>query len=263
MGTILDTILIHKQIEIETLKSKKVTDSIINLGKRSLIKALESNQNITVISEFKRKSPSKGIISDHIDPVSQALTYQLYGASAISVLTDNHFFNGSFSDLAKVKSNVNIPVLCKDFIIDHIQIDYANTYGADIILLIAKALSTERLIDLYNYARQLNLEVLVEIHDVNDLNKALETGTKLIGINNRDLRSFKVDLSVTEELAPLLQSKNVHIISESGINSREDVIRVRDRGASAILVGESLMKSRNIHQSFSDFIVPLVSKESI
>jgi indole-3-glycerol phosphate synthase len=261
MGTILEQILSQKQIEIKKMKEiPLVTSYSANKQDHSLIRHLQQEKSLAVIAEFKRASPSKGSINQSVGPASQAKSYEKGGAAAISVLTDAHFFKGSFQDLKAVREAVNLPILCKDFFIDKIQIDFAKYYGANIILLIAAALTKAELADLNSYAKQQNLEVLVEVHDEEDLDKALSVRPKLIGINNRNLKTFEVDLEVTERLAPIIQSSDTLIISESGIFSRNDALRVRKAGANGILVGEALMRSENLPSSFKELRVPLIKE---
>lgn len=194
-----------------------------------------------VIAEFKRASPSKGIINDTLDPVTQAKTYEQYGAGMISVLTDHQYFNGSMDDLIAVKQAVNIPVLNKEFIIDPVQLDLAYQSGADVVLLIVSALGKDELKDLYHYAIGLRLEVLVEVHDKQELATALALGCPLIGINNRNLKTFTTSINQTLDLMQAVDLNNVKIISESGMKEVDDVLTVKRAGASGVLVGETLM----------------------
>lgn len=257
METILDRILFEKQKEVKSLKEIKHPHLIHEEKNLSFIKLLGEAQSLSVIAEFKRASPSKGDINIDLDPAMQAKLYEQNGASAISVLTDSTFFKGSFHDLKKVREAVEIPILCKDFIIDKVQIDLAKAHGATIILLIAAALSITKLGVLYEYAKQQNLEVLMEVHDEEDLEKALKIGPRLVGINNRNLKTFEVDLEVTKRLTPSIQSIGSFVISESGIFHRADAERVRDAGVNGVLVGEALMKSHDLHSSLKDLKVPL------
>lgn len=257
MATILDKIIDQKKKEVQFLRKENNQYFDLNQPKRSFIQKLKTANQISIISEFKRASPSKGIINNTIEPSYQAGLYEEYGASVISVLTDQTFFKGSFSDLKAVRSKVNLPILCKDFIIDELQINLAASKGADLILLIVAALDDQRLVELFQYAKGLGLEVLVEVHNQNELERALKTGAKLIGVNNRDLKTFHVSLEVTETLASIVKSTGAYLISESGIHHKEDVARVRNAGANGILVGEALMKSADVKQSFSDFRLPL------
>ncbi|MEH7075367.1 indole-3-glycerol phosphate synthase TrpC [Neobacillus drentensis] len=257
MTTILDKIIDQKKREVSLLREGSQPFENISEPKRSFIKKLAAADEMAIISEFKRASPSKGIINNVIEPSYQAGLYEEFGASAISVLTDQTFFKGSFDDLRAVRSKVNLPILCKDFIIDELQIKLAASNGADIILLIVAALDEQRLGELFHYAKNLGLEILVEVHNQLELEKGLKTGAKLIGVNNRDLKTFNVSLEVTESLASMVKSTGAYLISESGIHHQADVMRVRNAGANGILVGESLMKSSNIKQSFIDFRLPL------
>lgn len=258
METILDRIIEQKKKEVLLLrKNEPFKAHHVKGEKRSLIKKLEEAKELAIIAEFKRASPSKGNINGDADPAEQARLYEKFGASAISVLTDKTFFNGAFSDLKTVREAVNLPILCKDFIIDPIQIDHASRNGADLILLIAAALDENSLIKLYQYAESLGLEVLVEVHNMEELDQALKTKAKLIGVNNRDLKTFNVTLEITEALATHVKKKGVYLISESGIHQMADAKRVTEAGANGILVGESFMKSNDLTQSFLDFCQPL------
>jgi indole-3-glycerol phosphate synthase len=258
METILERILSQKQIEIKKLKEIDLDSSnSANKQNYSLIRHLQKEKSLAVIAEFKRASPSKGSINLSLSPASQAKSYEQGGAAAISVLTDTHFFKGSFHDLKAVREAVHLPILCKDFILDRVQIDFAKYYGANIILLIAAALTKAELTDLNSYAKQHNLEVLVEVHNEEDVDKALSIKPQLIGINNRNLKTFEVDLEVTERLAPIIQSSGTLIISESGIFSRNDANRVKKAGVNGVLVGEALMRSEDLSTSFKALRVPL------
>ena len=186
-----------------------------------------------------------------------------YGASAVSVLTDHRFFNGSISDLKAVRKAIDVPILCKDFIIDSIQIDVAKNAGADIILLIVAAMDEKKLVDLYQYAKDHHLEVLMEVHSEDELKIALKTGAKLIGVNNRNLKTFEVDLSVTEKLAPIVKKSGAFLISESGIKTLDDVKRVMKAGANGILVGEMLMRAEDLPSTLQEMQLPLQKDERI
>jgi indole-3-glycerol phosphate synthase len=257
LGTILERIIERKKIEVQLLKKAGAKMTNTAFQTYSLIHKLRVSEDVAIIAEFKRASPSKGDINLKLVPEAQAKLYAEADASAISVLTDKKGFKGSFADLQKVRKTVNIPILCKDFIVDRIQIDLAGASGADVILLIASVLNKEELADLHNYASSRGLECLVEIHDESDLEKAVEINAPLIGINNRDLKSFQVDLKNTEKLGPLVKKAGALLISESGIKTREDVLRAAASGASGILVGETFMTSSDIRKSFADFKVPI------
>ncbi|WP_066313447.1 indole-3-glycerol phosphate synthase TrpC [Bacillus sp. FJAT-29814] len=258
METILDKIIERKKQEVQELRNRKSIIKETVFARRSFIKKLGTASELAIIAEFKRASPSKGIINDGVAPGVQAAIYEKAGAAAISVLTDNTFFKGSFSDLSMVRESVSLPILCKDFIIDRLQIDRAASYGADIVLLIVAALDETTLQELYQYAKGLGLEVLVEVHNQQELASALKTNAKLIGINNRDLKTFHVSLEMTEKLAAEVKAAGAYLISESGIHHRDDAIRVRNAGANGILVGEALMKSEHLAEKFADFRLPLI-----
>ncbi|MBT2689328.1 indole-3-glycerol phosphate synthase TrpC [Bacillus sp. ISL-47] len=258
METILDKILAEKRKEIMELHEKKETEKAdLKFEKHSFISRLEKENELAVIAEFKRASPSKGDINISQKPEEQALFYKNFGADAISVLTDRSFFKGSFSDLTAVRETVDLPILCKDFIIDEAQILKAKAAGANLILLIVAAMDAERLKELYNFALEQELEVLMEIHNEEELETALETGTKLIGVNNRNLKTFEVNLEATEKLAPAIKKAGRFLISESGIKTEEDVHRVIAAGANGILVGEAFMKADNLEGLLKAMKLPL------
>lgn len=249
-------------MEVQQLKEVTPNRSKSTTKKRSLIDKLPQSKEIAIIAEFKRASPSKGIINSSLDPIKQAKEYEANGVSAISVLTDSRFFKGSFSDLRTIREVVDVPILCKDFIVDEVQINHAKEAGADIILLIVAALEAARLKELFDYTIQQDLEVLVEIHDEAELDMAIAIGAPLIGINNRNLKTFEVDLAVTEKLAVKVRQSGAFLISESGIQTQDDVQRVLTAGANGILVGETLMKSGDVAQCIRSFKLPL-QKESL
>ncbi|GAA4077445.1 indole-3-glycerol phosphate synthase TrpC [Amphibacillus indicireducens] len=253
--TILEQILAVKKQEVTELKQTFDLAEHPRLTPIcSFIERCQANDQLKVIAEFKRASPSKGTINAKLDPKEQAQIYQELGASMISVLTDRQFFQGSYQDLAQVKQTVELPILNKNFIIDEIQIDHAYSYGADLILLIVASLTEERLKQLYDHAKKLGLEVLVEVHDESELKAAQAIGAKLIGVNNRDLKTFKVDLAVTERLTQLINHDREILISESGLQTADDVARVKQAGAKAILVGETLMRSADLEKTFQDML---------
>ncbi|MFD1676338.1 indole-3-glycerol phosphate synthase TrpC [Alicyclobacillus fodiniaquatilis] len=238
----LDTILETKRVEIALLKAEGVMAPVHGEGAhRSLRSALLQRSTLGVIAEIKRKSPSKGVIQSSVDPVERAKTYAAAGATAISVLTDKVHFQGSIEDLIAVRQVVDIPVLRKDFIIDELQIDEAVAAGADAILLIAAALSPQRLRELSSYAQNLGLDVLLEVHDVDELDAALAAKPSVLGVNNRNLHTFEVDLATTERVIAALPHDTL-AISESGIFGTADARRMALTGARAVLVGELLMR---------------------
>ena len=219
---------------------------------RDFAATLETNQHqgIRLIAEVKKASPSAGVICHDFDPVAIARQYETAGASCLSILTDEQFFQGSLSFLGQIRRAVALPLLRKDFIIDERQILESVAAGADAALLIVALLSDELLRALLDLAARASLAALVEVHDESELERALAAGARLIGVNNRDLRTFQVDLSVTERLAAKLsrspRGRRTILVAESGIHTRKDVERLARCGASAILVGESLMRSGNI-----------------
>lgn len=249
MTTILDNIILRKKKELGKLK--KIAQSIRKTDepKRSLIRLLEKAQGMSIIAEYKRASPSKGDINTKLDPKVQTRKYVDSGADAVSVLTDTPFFKGTFEDLKEVRTVIETPILCKDFIIDPIQIELADKMGADLILLIAAALDDESLKTFYELAKERNLEVLMEVHNEEEAYRVLKTGNPLIGVNNRNLKTFEVDLSVTERLAPIIKREGAFLISESGIKTIHDVERVAKVGANGILVGEAFMTDEQFIQS--------------
>jgi indole-3-glycerol phosphate synthase len=196
---------------------------------------------LAIIAEIKRASPSAGVIASDVNPVDRATNYERHGAEAISVLTDETFFQGSLSDLTAVHEAVSIPILRKDFVVDELQILEAAAAGADAILLIVAALTEDKLLQLSQVASDYHLDVLVEVHSVDELDTALSVGATIIGVNNRDLATFEVDLAVTETLSELIP-EHVVLVSESGFKTLADVMRAHRCGADAILVGEALMR---------------------
>lgn len=259
--TILNKILIEKAKEIETFKREGIPSETTHKKVPTFTELIQKSDKIGIIAEYKRASPSKGMINEHVDPVEQAMQYEKAGASTISVLTDTPFFKGTIEDLKRVREAVNIPILCKDFIIDSIQIDRAKAAGANIILLIAAALDDKALKTLYDYAISKDLEVLCEVHNEEEMERVLAIDAKIIGVNNRDLKTFKVDLNTTNRLADMVKGKDVILISESGIEHASDVTSVEAAGASAILVGETLMRVASVTEKMQELMVPLSKKE--
>ncbi len=207
--------------------------------------AAEEEERAAVIAEVKKGSPSKGLIRADFDPLAIAATYAENGAACLSVLTDEHFFMGKLDYLAAIRAVAPVPLLRKDFIFDPYQIYEARLAGADAILLIAAMLELGQLRDFVELARELSLDVLLEVHDEAELETALQVNCTLIGINNRSLRTFVTDLATTERLAKLIPGGRV-IVAESGINTRADILRLQRAGARAFLVGESLMREADI-----------------
>lgn len=209
---------------------------------------LQRRGEVALVAEYKRRSPSAGALGGG-DPAVAAGAYARGGAAALSVLTDGPFFGGSLVDLAAARSAVNLPVLRKDFIVDEAQIWEARAAGADAVLLIVRILDDERLTGLLDLSRELGFGALVEVHDEAELERAIRSGAAVIGVNNRDLDTFKVDLDVSVRLAELVPGDLI-LVGESGIRSGADVSRLGETGVDAVLVGETLMKGAGV----ADFV---------
>jgi len=245
--TILDTIVEDKKKQLKTLEDE-YKDHILSYTaheKRSLIKAIEKNHNISIIAEIKRGSPSKGLFADNLDIEEQVKIYNS-GASAISVLTDENFFFGSFKDLRKVRELTTLPILCKDFIVDKIQLQIAASMGADLVLLIANVLPPKELSFLLNEAHKLGLEVLVEVHTLEEFEKIKDLDFTLCGVNNRNLEDFTVSLDTTKALADYIKASGKLVITESGIHSKSQLEELRPYHIDAALIGESLIKQSSL-----------------
>lgn len=253
---ILDEILEVKKQEVKKLRQdyslSRFQDSEFFIKKRlSLANSLIDDKNISIIAEIKKASPSKGIIREDFNHLKIADIYLAQEVNAISILTDVNFFKGSINFLNEIAHVKNKPLLRKDFIIDEYQVFEAKSNGADIILLIAEALSTSQIEELTHAAKESDLEVLLELHAEEQLSKINFEQNKIIGINNRNLADFSVKLSTTIEIADKLPD-DVLIISESGISSMEDINRLKDSRTNGILVGEHLMRSNNIADSLKE-----------
>ncbi len=245
----LQQIIEHKKTEVARilpLLEKYRHEAARRNDFRSLARALDCGPDrLGLIAEVKKASPTAGAIAPDIDPVIQAKLYAQAGASGISVLTDEKFFKGHLSYLTKIRQAVDVPVLRKDFIIHEVQIYEAVLAGADAILLIVAALEQDELERLLACATAYQLDVLVEVHDRDELERALDTDAKLIGINNRNLKTFQIDLHTTEELSEDVPD-DVLLVSESGIKTPEDARMLHAWGANALLVGETLMRANDI-----------------
>lgn len=215
--------------------------------------ALRSTQEnpYKIITEVKKASPSKGVIREDFDPIKIAKAYEMGGADALSILTEPHFFQGNKEYLGMIRRYVPMPLLRKDFIVDEYQLVEALAYGADFVLLIAKALSRKELKSLLEYTRHLGMEALVEIHDKTDLTKAIFAGADIIGINHRNLETFEMDMSLSEKLIPLIPNGKI-IVAESGINDHETVVELSRVGADAFLVGEHFMRQNDISKALKE-----------
>lgn len=214
---------------------------------RDVIPVLKSTEEkpCRIIAEVKKASPSKGIIREDFDPVRIAIDYEAGGADAISVLTEPHWFKGDKEYLTQIRRYVPTPLLRKDFIVDKYQLLEALVFGADFVLLIAKALSQKELKELYEYTLHLGMEALVEIHDKEDLKKAMYAGANIIGINHRNLETFEMDMTLCEQLIPMIPNRKI-IVAESGINDKEIMQNLHKIGADAFLIGEHFMRQDDI-----------------
>jgi indole-3-glycerol phosphate synthase len=248
--TVLDRIVAAKRLEIAASRARAPEAQLRRKlaeapPPRDFFAALAVDGPIRLIAEVKKASPSAGVIRDDFDPVRIAEIYEQHGASCLSVLTDEPFFQGRLEYLAAVRDQAGIPVLRKDFILDSYQLLEARVAGADAVLLIAECLDDCNLRKLHNETIELGMAPLVELYDPENLERVLEAGATLIGVNNRDLRTFKVDLEHTLRLRPRVPDRCV-MVSESGIKTREDVARLEAAGIDAILIGESLMREPDI-----------------
>ncbi|MCW3168354.1 indole-3-glycerol phosphate synthase TrpC [Chryseobacterium sp. 09-1422] len=252
---ILDKIIARKKQEIADSKSRVLLQQLkdskfFNRKKLSLKESLHSKSGI--IAEFKRQSPSKGIINDKVSPLEVASAYEKFGASAVSVLTDQDFFGGSFEDILSVRNHINIPILRKDFMIDEYQFYEAKSMGADVILLIAACVSQNQVSEFTELAHSLDLEVLLEIHTEEEL-QHIDKNVDFVGINNRNLKDFKVDLQHSVHLKNQLPEKTLSI-AESGIYSEEDFNFLKEKGFDGFLMGEYFMKDEKPGNKFAEFI---------
>ncbi|GAB6138097.1 indole-3-glycerol phosphate synthase TrpC [Halanaerobaculum tunisiense] len=246
---ILEEIVEYKQREVKQQKKEeplsKLQAEIDQLATTRDFGSALKESGMSLIAEVKKASPSKGVIREEFQPVKIAQQYEKAGASALSVLTDQEFFQGQLDYLQQIKEEVKLPILRKDFIIDPYQIYQARAYGADAILLIAAILTKQQLEDYLELADELNLDVLLEVHNRQELQQALEVDAALIGINNRDLKVFEVDLATTLALQRLVPDEKI-IVSESGIKDRSDIELLTKHNIDAALVGETLMSSADI-----------------
>ncbi|REK18441.1 MAG: indole-3-glycerol phosphate synthase TrpC [Planctomycetota bacterium] len=250
MANVLDEIVATKRREIAAAKAARPEDQVRQIAAeappvRNFFEPLAAGGPIRLIAEVKKASPSAGVIRADFDPVAIATTYQQHGASCLSVLTDEHYFQGSLEYLAAVRAAVDLPVLRKDFILDSYQLYEARAAGADAVLLIAECLDDCNLRKLHNEAVELGMTPLVELYEPENLQRVFDAGATLIGVNNRDLRTFTTDLEHTLVLRPRVPDECV-LVSESGIRTHADVERLQAAGVDAILVGESLMASPDI-----------------
>jgi indole-3-glycerol phosphate synthase len=255
---ILDEIINHKKNEIAESKKKKPLAAVraeaeANFDIRDFTEALSSGDEISLISEIKKASPSAGLIREDFDPRRIAAIYAEAGASAMSILIDEHFFQGSAECLKTARSEVSLPALYKEFVIDEYQIYEARSIGADAVLLIVRALGIEQMAGLQNLIRELGMAALVEAHNFDEMEKALKIGANIIGINNRDLDTFKTEISTCLKIKAEIPAGYI-TVAESGIRTRDDVLALERAGFDSMLIGESLMRSENIFDKISELL---------
>lgn len=253
---ILDDIVVRRKEQLEReisnisreiMKDKALNAKLPAISFKNAIK----KDNLSVICEVKKASPSKGLIRPDFHPVEIAKEYEKAGANAISCLTEEFYFKGSSKYLSAIRKEVSIPILRKDFIFDDYQIYEAKAIGANAILLIAAILSTDQMIEFQELAHTLNLQCLVEVHNQEELEKVLKFTPDIIGINNRNLKTFEVDLNTTEKVRKNVPRETI-LVSESGIKDNTDMKTVRELGADAVLIGETLMRSNDITATLHD-----------
>ncbi|MCK5451088.1 MAG: indole-3-glycerol phosphate synthase TrpC [Candidatus Omnitrophica bacterium] len=255
---ILSKIIEAKKREVEKLQ-KKISFSEMKEKAEALYinstfkKNISRKGHINLIAEIKKSSPSQGVIRANFDPLQIALTYYAAGTSAISVLTDERFFDGKIEYLKMLKERITLPLLRKDFIIDEYQVYESAACGADAILLIANILTRDELNRYYSIAKSLRMDVLVETHNEEEVEKALSSPAAIIGINNRNLTSFEVDISVTQRLLHLIPEHKI-IVSESGIRTYEQIMFLKSLGVNAVLIGETFMRAKNIGEKVRELI---------
>ena len=243
--------LLKKSVPIESLKEKIDNNkSFINFKEK--IENNLKNNKISIIAEIKKASPSAGIIIENYNPVNIAEIYNKNKATCLSVLTEEDFFMGNLLHISKIKQKVNLPILCKDFFIDKFQIYLAKSYGADAILIILAGVSDEIAITLYEEAIKLNLSVIVEVHNVEEAERALKFKNALIGINNRNLKTLKTEISTTYDIHNILEKHRGPLISESGIKDKDELLKIKDKtNIKTFLIGESLLKNLDKNSIFS------------
>lgn len=259
---ILDKIIEHKRAEVAQRKeaapvAKLESSPLFARQVLSLKQFLTDPSRTGIIAEFKRRSPSKGVINDQVDVVTVTKGYAAAGASCLSVLTDSDFFGGSSEDLQRARVN-EIPILRKDFIIDEYQIIEAKAIGADVILLIAACLTPEEVRRLAEFARGLGLEVLLEIHNQDELKHICEA-TEMVGVNNRDLKTFTVDIQRSIALGKMIPEGKI-LVAESGISKIETILHMKDAGFTGFLIGENFMKEREPGTAFGSFVAELKAR---
>lgn len=266
-NNILEEIIWHKEVEVKRMRDRlpllQLRRQVQDVAPpQDFIAALRNGKTSpALIAEVKKASPSKGVIKADFNPVAIALAYEKAGATCLSVLTDEKFFQGSFNNLNLIRQEVNLPLLCKEFIIYPYQIYFARAKGADAVLLIAAVLENKDLNYFVKITKALGMTPLIEVHTLQELDRVLDIdGVELIGINNRNLEDFSVSLQTTCDLfaARKAELNNILIVSESGLHTPEDLNTVKQAGAKAVLIGESLVKQENIEQAVSNLFSPQV-----
>jgi indole-3-glycerol phosphate synthase len=258
----LKQIVGHKRAGLELRRREKPLPELIQAIARQPLPLdfapVLKGDRLKLIAEVKKASPSRGVLSPDLDHARLAQIYAQGGAAAISVLTEERYFMGSISYLADIKDKLSkegwkIPLLRKDFIFEPYQVYESRAYGADAILLIVAILDDNKLKELLELSHKLGMKCLVEVHSEEELRRAIEIGTQLIGINNRDLSTFEVNLETTKRLMPLIPEGHI-VVSESGIESHEDILRLREWGVDAVLIGEALLRAEDVSAKLKEFI---------
>lgn len=254
MHNVLSLIVEAKKKNIEILKRNR--DELVSFVKKApkplaFKEAIKKEGKISFIAEIKQASPSGGLLRKDFSSLEIARIFKSLKVNAISVVTEGEFFLGKINYIEDIKKEMNLPILRKDFIVDEIQILESRAVGADAILLIVRILSIEQLTRLYNFSKELGMDVLVEVHTEKELRKVLHLGAEIVGINNRNLNTLKVDLTTTQKLIPFVPPQVVRV-SESGINSLKDVLWLKGLGINAVLVGEALMRADNIEDKIRE-----------
>ncbi|MCA8998524.1 MAG: indole-3-glycerol phosphate synthase TrpC [Planctomycetaceae bacterium] len=258
MADVLAKIMEQKRTEIAAAKARRPIDELNRAVEsappvRDFVAALKAKHPMGLIAEVKKASPSAGLIRADFDPVEIARAYAANGAACISVLTDEHFFQGHLDYLVAIRQNVDVPILRKDFILDPYQVWEARAAGADCILLIAECLDDGQLAELYGLARELGMQALVEVYEPENVDRVLRLNPPFMGVNNRNLRTFVTDLGHTINLRQRIPD-DVLLVGESGIHTPDDVSRLQEAGVHAILVGESLMRKEDIGAAVRDLL---------
>jgi indole-3-glycerol phosphate synthase len=253
----LEKIVADKKIEVESLEGSRPISVLEEMMKkrdqpRDFLRAI-SQETLQLIAEIKKFSPSKGLLHPDLDPSSMAHIYRESGAAAISVLTDEKYFQGNLDYLRRVRKEVDLPLLRKDFIIDEYQIYESAAFHADAVLLITAILTPEKLERLIKQCQTLGMDCLVEVHNEDELEKALMSPARIIGINNRDLNTFNVDIETTRRLLPMIP-QGIVVVSESGITTREDILKMMEFGVNAVLIGESLVTADDISAKIKELM---------